>query len=126
MAMILVLFAGGMRVIGGKLTLSEYVTFSLLVMQLVFPMRFLGYMISVGQRAAAACARIFAILEDTSDIEPLPQLDRRLPKEPRKRGNGRKREKKRKGEETFARKREESERAKSDKEVGGERGGMPR
>jgi ATP-binding cassette subfamily B protein len=37
-------------------------------------MRFLGYMISVGQRAAAACERIFAILEDRADIEPLAGL----------------------------------------------------
>src|SRR5262249_34298410 len=64
MAMIVVVFAGGTRVINGALTLHQYVTFSLLVMQLIVPMRFLGYMLSVGQRAAAACARIFAILED--------------------------------------------------------------
>jgi ABC-type multidrug transport system fused ATPase/permease subunit len=74
MALIAVVYFGGMRVLAGTLTLDQYVTFSLLVMQLVIPMRFLGYMISVGQRAAAACARIFAILEDTLDIEPLPQL----------------------------------------------------
>lgn len=74
LALILVLFAGGMRVIAGTLTLDGYVTFSLLVMQLVIPMRFLGYMLSVGQRAAAASARIFAILEDRRDVEPLPQL----------------------------------------------------
>jgi ABC-type multidrug transport system fused ATPase/permease subunit len=74
LALILVLYAGGMRVIAGTLTLDEYVTFSLLVMQLVIPMRFLGYMLSVGQRAAAASARIFAILEDRCDVEPLPQL----------------------------------------------------
>jgi ATP-binding cassette subfamily B protein len=74
MAMIVVLAAGGARVISGALTLHEYVTFSLLVMQLIVPMRFLGYMLSVGQRAAAACARIFAILEDATDVEPLPGL----------------------------------------------------
>lgn len=73
-AMILVLYAGGMRVVAGTLTLDQYVTFSLLVMQLIIPMRFLGYMISVGQRAAAACERVFAILEDRSDVEPLSAL----------------------------------------------------
>jgi ATP-binding cassette subfamily B protein len=76
LAMIIVLYAGGARVIGGTLTLDEYVTFSLLVMQLIVPMRFLGYMLSVGQRAAAACARIFAILEDRGDIEPLSGLQK--------------------------------------------------
>jgi ABC-type multidrug transport system fused ATPase/permease subunit len=77
LAMILVLYAGGLHVIAGKLTLAGYTTFSLLVMQLIIPMRFLGYMISVGQRAATSCARIFAILEDTTDVEALPQLDTR-------------------------------------------------
>jgi ATP-binding cassette subfamily B protein len=74
MAMLLALYAGGTRVIAGTLAFDEYVTFSLLVMQLIVPMRFLGYMISVGQRAAAACERIFAILEDRRDIEPLASL----------------------------------------------------
>jgi ABC-type multidrug transport system fused ATPase/permease subunit len=74
LALIVVLFAGGSRVIAGALTLNEYVTMSLLVMQLIVPMRFLGYMISVGQRAAAACDRVFAILDDRTDVEPLPQL----------------------------------------------------
>jgi ABC-type multidrug transport system fused ATPase/permease subunit len=79
LAMLLALYAGGARVIQGTLAFDEYVTFSLLVMQLVVPMRFLGYMISIGQRAAAACERIFAILEDRRDVEPLPQLERQLP-----------------------------------------------
>jgi ABC-type multidrug transport system fused ATPase/permease subunit len=74
MALIIVLFAGGSQVITGRLTLDQYFTMSLLVMQLVVPMRFLGYMISVGQRAAAACDRVFAILEDRSDVEPLLSL----------------------------------------------------
>jgi ABC-type multidrug transport system fused ATPase/permease subunit len=74
LAMIIVLYAGGSRVIAGSLPLDGYVTMSLLVMQLVVPMRFLGYMISVGQRAAAACDRVFAILEDRSDVEPLNSL----------------------------------------------------
>jgi ATP-binding cassette subfamily B protein len=75
LATILVLLAGGLRVIEGRLSLADYVTFSLLVMQLIVPMRFLGFMLSVGQRAAAACVRIFAILEDRHDMEPLPQLE---------------------------------------------------
>jgi ATP-binding cassette subfamily B protein len=74
MAMLLALYAGGTRVIAGTLPFDQYVTFSLLVMQLIVPMRFLGYMISVGQRAAAACERIFAILEDQQDLEPLRSL----------------------------------------------------
>jgi ATP-binding cassette subfamily B protein len=65
------------------------VTFSLLVMQLIVPMRFLGYMISVGQRAAAACARVFAILEDRSDIEPLPQLGDQAAEGRRQKAEGR-------------------------------------
>src|SRR5207245_7726757 len=56
MAMIMVLFAGSMRVIGGKLTLSEYVTFTLMVMQPEFPMRSSRYMTSVRRRSAPACA----------------------------------------------------------------------
>lgn len=79
MAMLLALYAGGTRVIAGTLAFDQYVTFSLLVMQLIVPMRFLGYMISVGQRAATACERIFAILEDRHDVEPLASLREALP-----------------------------------------------
>lgn len=74
LAILLVVAFGGMRVIDGRLTLDQYVVVSLLVSQLVLPMRFLGYMLAMGQRAASSCARIFAILEDEEDAERLPEL----------------------------------------------------
>ena len=51
-------------VVSGRITLGDFVTFSLLLGMLVFPLRMLGMWIGQAQRAVASGARIFAILDE--------------------------------------------------------------
>src|SRR5688572_1897975 len=65
-----VLFFGGREVIAGQLTIGEFMLFITLLLQLVWPMEALGWIINLGQRAVASAGRSFAWLEG---IEPLPE-----------------------------------------------------
>ena len=64
-----VLFFGGREVISGQLTLGEFSLFITLLLQLVWPLEALGWIINLGQRAVASAGRSFAWLDG---IEPLP------------------------------------------------------
>jgi ABC-type multidrug transport system fused ATPase/permease subunit len=76
-----VLFFGGRDVIAGSLTIGEFMLFITLLLQLVWPLEALGWIINLGQRAVASAGRSFAWLEG---IEPLPEPaePRHLPDEP--------------------------------------------
>ncbi len=65
-----VLFLGGREVIAGRLTIGEFMLFITLLLQLVWPLEALGWIINLGQRAVASAGRSFAWLEG---IEPLPE-----------------------------------------------------
>lgn len=75
---LLVLF-GGRAVIAGDLSLGDFVIFQLYLMQLVWPMQGFGMVVDQGQRALAACERVFEILDTKPDLtspenpEPLPE-----------------------------------------------------
>jgi ABC-type multidrug transport system fused ATPase/permease subunit len=64
-----VLFFGGRDVIAGQLTIGEFSLFITLLLQLVWPLEALGWIINLGQRAVASAGRSFAWLDG---IEPLP------------------------------------------------------
>ena len=76
-----VLFFGGRDVIAGKLTIGEFMLFITLLLQLVWPLEALGWIINLGQRAVASAGRSFAWLEG---IEPLaePAEPKQLPAGP--------------------------------------------
>ncbi len=76
-----VLFFGGRDVIAGTLTLGQLMLFMTLLLQLVWPLEALGWIINLGQRAVASAGRSFAWLEQ---IEPLaePAEPRALPAGP--------------------------------------------
>jgi len=63
-----VLLIGGREAIAGNLTIGEFTLFVTLLLQLVWPLEALGWIINLGQRATAAASRSFAWLES---IEPL-------------------------------------------------------
>ena len=63
-----VLFVGGRDVISGSLTLGEFFLFYSLLLQLVWPLEALGWIINLGQRAAASASRSFAWLELIDEI----------------------------------------------------------
>ena len=65
-----VLYFGGRDVISGDLTIGEFSLFITLLLQLVWPLEALGWIINLGQRAVASAGRSFAWLEG---IEPLPE-----------------------------------------------------
>ena len=65
-----VLLFGGREVIAGELTIGEFMLFITLLLQLVWPLEALGWIINLGQRAVASAGRSFAWLEG---IEPLPE-----------------------------------------------------
>ena len=72
-----VLYFGGREVIAGGLTIGEFMLFITLLLQLVWPLEALGWIINLGQRAVASAGRSFAWLEA---IEPLaePEVARTL------------------------------------------------
>ena len=76
--LILVLLYGGHQVIDGNLAIGQLVAFNAYVVLLVGPLRMLGWMVAVSQRAIAAGTRVHEVLatapeiEDPADPEPLP------------------------------------------------------
>jgi ATP-binding cassette, subfamily B, bacterial len=70
-----VLWFGGREAIDGSLTVGQFTLFITLLLQLVWPLEALGWIINLGQRATAAAGRSFAWLDG---VEPLPE-----PAEPR-------------------------------------------
>jgi ABC-type multidrug transport system fused ATPase/permease subunit len=65
-----VLLVGGRQAIAGDLTIGEFTLFVTLLLQLVWPLEALGWIINLGQRATAAASRSFAWLDG---IEPLEE-----------------------------------------------------
>jgi ABC-type multidrug transport system fused ATPase/permease subunit len=67
-----VLLFGGRQAIEGNLTIGEFTLFITLLLQLVWPLEALGWIINLGQRATAAASRSFAWLDG---IASLPERD---------------------------------------------------
>ncbi|MEO5632236.1 ABC transporter ATP-binding protein [Gaiella sp.] len=62
LAIAAVLYFGGKDAIAGTLTIGEFTLFITLLLQLVWPLEALGWIINLGQRATAAASRSFAWL----------------------------------------------------------------
>lgn len=71
-----VLWFGGRDAIAGTLTIGEFTLFVTLLLQLVWPLEALGWIINLAQRATAAASRSFAWLDG---ISPLPESDHPRP-----------------------------------------------
>jgi len=68
-----VLWYGGRRVIAGALSIGEMVAFQTLLMQLVMPIRMLGWLVNMASQASAAGQRVYAILDTESAIRDKPE-----------------------------------------------------
>jgi ABC-type multidrug transport system fused ATPase/permease subunit len=74
----IVLFLGGRAVIDGTLTFGEFALFIQLLLQLVWPLESMGWIINLAQRALASAGRSFAWLDRVPTLpeparpEPLP------------------------------------------------------
>jgi ABC-type multidrug transport system fused ATPase/permease subunit len=65
-----VVFFGGRAVIHGQITIGQFVLFETLLLQLVWPLEAIGWILDLAQRALASAGRSFGWLEG---IEPLPE-----------------------------------------------------
>jgi ABC-type multidrug transport system fused ATPase/permease subunit len=70
-----VIYFGGRDVIDGNLTIGQLTLFITLLLQLVWPLEALGWIVNLGQRAVASAGRSFAWLDG---IESLPERPRPL------------------------------------------------
>lgn len=77
---LIVLFMGGRLVIGGSITLGDFVAFSGYLAMLVWPTAVIGWLLTLAQRGAASMSRLSGILEaeaavaDRPDAEPVESL----------------------------------------------------
>ncbi len=69
-ATVLVLFAGGLDVIHGRITLGDFVAFNAYLAQLAWPTVALGWIVNVFQRAAGAMRRLDEILSTEPSVAP--------------------------------------------------------
>ena len=63
-----VLYFGGRSAIDGTLTIGQFTLFITLLLQLVWPLEALGWIINLGQRATAAASRSFAWLDSIEQL----------------------------------------------------------
>jgi ABC-type multidrug transport system fused ATPase/permease subunit len=73
-----VVLFGGRDVIGGTLTYGEFFLFYQLLLQMVWPLEALGWILSLAQRATASASRSFAWLQGVETI-PEPAAPHSLP-----------------------------------------------
>jgi ATP-binding cassette subfamily B protein len=79
LAMVAVLWLGGVRVVDGDLTIGEFVAFTQYLAVLVFPLRITGWFFAQLPRAGAAATRIQVLLAEAPEItnsrRPQPLAD---------------------------------------------------
>lgn len=66
---VLLLFFGGRMVISGEIQLGEWIQFNSYLWMFLLPMRLLGHMVDLVNRAVVSGERIFAILEEVPEID---------------------------------------------------------
>jgi ATP-binding cassette, subfamily B, bacterial len=76
-----VVFFGGRQVIGGHLSIGQFVLFETLLLQLVWPLEALGWITNLAQRALASAGRSFAWLEGIAPLTE-PESPLHLPSGP--------------------------------------------
>ncbi|MBJ7504842.1 MAG: ABC transporter ATP-binding protein [Ilumatobacteraceae bacterium] len=78
LGLIAVLGYGGHRVVNGDLSIGDLVAFNVYLTMLVWPLRNIGMMVALGQRAAAALVRVDEILSTEPAVQS-PERPRSLP-----------------------------------------------
>ena len=82
LGLLAVVAVGGHMVINGSLSLGSLVAFNVYVNQLIWPIRSLGFVIALGQRAVASAERVAEVL-DTEAAVAAPAEPQSLPASPR-------------------------------------------
>jgi ATP-binding cassette, subfamily B, bacterial len=75
-----VVFFGGLAVIHGHITIGQFVLFETLLLQLVWPLEAIGWILDLAQRALASAGRSFGWLDGIESL-PEPTSPRHLPQE---------------------------------------------
>jgi ATP-binding cassette subfamily B protein len=78
LGLIAVLGYGGHRVVNGDLSIGDLVAFNVYLTMLVWPLRNIGMMVALGQRAAAALVRVQEVLSTEPAVQS-PERPRALP-----------------------------------------------
>jgi ATP-binding cassette subfamily B protein len=74
-----ILWVGGREVINGEMSVAALITFNFYILQLVFPLRMMSFMVAQISRAAASASRVYEILAtepeivERKDARPLPE-----------------------------------------------------
>src|SRR5579863_2069420 len=68
-AVVLVLWLGGREVLGGRISVGQFVSFSAYMMQLTWPVIALGYVINLFQRGTASLKRLNEIMLEQPEIQ---------------------------------------------------------
>jgi len=72
LATLVVVWVGGLQVIGGILSIGELVAFNNYLLMTMFPMVMLGAIMAMVSQAAASATRVFEILDARSEVEESP------------------------------------------------------
>ena len=78
LGLIAVLGYGGHRVVNGDMSIGDLVAFNVYLTMLVWPLRNIGMMVALGQRAAAALVRVHEVLS-TEPAVRTPERPKQLP-----------------------------------------------
>jgi ABC-type multidrug transport system fused ATPase/permease subunit len=76
-----VVFFGGREAIRGDLSIGQFVLFTTILLQLVWPLEAIGWILNLAQRAIASAGRSYAWLEQIDRLAE-PERARRLPEGP--------------------------------------------
>ncbi|MBM3677310.1 MAG: ABC transporter ATP-binding protein [Actinobacteria bacterium] len=68
-----VMLVGGHFVVGGSMSLGDFVAFNVLLQMLVMPLRMLGMWIGQTQRATASGERVFEVLDEVEEVAELAE-----------------------------------------------------
>ncbi len=77
MAMVLVLWFGGREVLLGRIDVGHFTSFLLYMMQLLWPVIALGYVINLFQRGTASLGRLNEIMQEQPEIKDEPGAQER-------------------------------------------------
>ena len=70
--MIAIVWYGGNEVIAGRLSLGSMAAFSAYLMQLLWPLRFIGSIVTFYTTATAAAARVFGVIDARPEVQDAP------------------------------------------------------
>ncbi len=68
----MILWYGGSQVVRGELTIGQMVAFQTLLMQLIMPIRMIGWLVNMATQASAAGQRVYEVLDTAPEVKEKP------------------------------------------------------